>query len=88
MVAQPHRTTWPDERLDGLNLMIRESVLDTRRDLSELGLAVDQRFREVDKRIDRVERGIFELHQTIIWGLICFLIAFTLTLTFITLANS
>ena len=67
--------------------MIRESVLDTRRDLLELRLAVDQRFRGVDKRIDRVERGIFELRQTIIRGLVCFLIAFTLTLTFITLAS-
>ena len=87
MVAKSQRTSWSDERLDGLNVMIRESVSATRRDLSELRLAVDQRFRDVDKRIDRVEHRIFQLHQAIIWGLVCFLIAFSLTLILVALVS-
>ena len=87
MAVQTRRTSWSDERLDGLNVMIRESVSATRRDLSELRLAVDQRFRDVDKRIDRVEHRIFQLHQAIIWGLVCFLIAFSLTLILVALVS-
>ena len=87
MAAESQRTGWTDARLDSLNVMIRESVSATRRDLSELRLAVDQRFRDVDKRIDRVEHRIFQLHQAIIWGLVCFLIAFSLTLILVALVS-
>ena len=86
-MAKSQRTSWSDERLDGLNVMIRESVLDTKRDLSELRLAVDQRFREVDKRIDQVDRRIDSVQQTLILGLFAFICVLIVGLSFVSLVG-
>lgn len=87
MALERQGTHWMDARLDGLDLMIRESVLRTERDLSALRRAVDHRFREVDKRIDHVDRRIDSVQQTLILGLFAFICVLIVGLSFVSLVG-
>lgn len=55
MAVQPQRATWPDERLDGLNEVIREGFTRTERDMRSLKAEIDLRFDRIDDRFDRVD---------------------------------
>ena len=55
MAIEPQRTSWPDERLDDLNQVIRDGFERTERDMRALRTDVDERFNRVDERFNRVD---------------------------------
>ncbi len=69
MAVQPHRTSWPDERLDDLNLMIREGFVRTEAEMARLRSEVSVRFDRVDNRLDNVNERFDSLQRVLIVGL-------------------
>ncbi len=69
MAVEQRRSSWPDERLDDLNLAIREGFSRTEQDLRVLGADLRSFRTEVNERFDRQNERFDSLNRMLIVGL-------------------